>query len=117
MNIQSVDAYMPSDFCMSTSMTSSLSAAVHLRIFGSAFTTDLIYFLMSSICPLSSCKEMEWKVKGSKTRLMSTSGLLVTHTRRFGMCESTRPLKNDRTFSRGDGIADVFEHSSRPSTI
>src|SRR5579863_6377099 len=51
---QKLVAYMPSAFLVSISMTYFLSSAFHLRIVGSLLTTDLIYFSMSSICPLSS---------------------------------------------------------------
>src|SRR6267142_5816777 len=72
---------------------------------------------MSSFCPLSSCKETERKVNGSRTGLISASGRLVTHIRKFGSCESTRPSKSVKTSSRGDDRADVFGHSSKASTI
>ena len=70
---------------------------------------------MSSFCPLSSCKETERKVKGSRVGLISFSGRLVTQMRRFGDFESTRSSRNPKTWSRWDG-RDVFGHSSKAST-
>jgi hypothetical protein len=100
-----------------TSITSCLSSAFHFRFLASLRTTDLIYFSMSSICPFSSCKETERKAKGPRRALMSVSGRLVTHMRRFGTCESMSCTISSRTFSRGDGIAVVFGHSSNASII
>src|SRR6266850_4167111 len=69
------------------------------------------------LCPFSSCNEIERKDLGSRTTLMSASGRLVTHIRKFGCCESTSLSKRIRTFWRGDDKAEVFGHSSKPSTI
>src|SRR6266850_1320428 len=72
---------------------------------------------MSHICPLSSWRESERKLNGSKTPLMSGSDRLVTHMRRFENCESTRSSTSLKTFSRGDGITEAFGHSSKASKI
>ena len=79
------------------------------------FTTELMKFSMSSFCPLASCKETDWNVTGSRIDLMSASGRLVTHMRKFGSCESTRFSKSVKTSKRGDDSADVFGHSSKAS--
>jgi len=109
-------AYMPSALCVSTPMTSSLSAVFHLRIIRSELTNDLIYISMSPICPISSCRELEWKFKGSRIVLMSVSGRLVTQMRKFGTCESMRSSTNIKTLSR-DETDDVNGHSSTASII
>src|SRR5260221_14769786 len=108
--------YIPSALSVRTSTTSCLCTDVHLRILLSVFTIDLMYFSMSSFCPLSSCKETERKVKGSRIGLISVSGRLVTQMRRFGNLESTRSSRSTKTSSRSDG-RDVFGHSSKASTI
>src|SRR6266851_1889744 len=71
---------------------------------------------MSSICPISSCREIEWKVKGSRIALMSVSGRLVTQIRKFGTCESIRSSTSIKTLSRDDKD-DVNGHSSTASII
>jgi hypothetical protein len=57
---------------------------------------DVIFDVIN--LPASSCKEMERKVKGSRTALMSASGRLVTHIRRFGSCDSISSSTSIRAF-------------------
>ena len=109
--------YIPSALSVRMSITSCLSSCFHRCILLFVFTTDLIYFSMSSFCPLSSCKEIERNVKGSRKGLISASGRLVTQIRRCGSCKPIRSSKSVMTSSRGDDMGDLFGHSSNPSTI
>ncbi len=63
--------YIPSALSVKTSITSCFCSGFHLRILLFVLTIHLIYFSMSSFCPLSSCKEIERKVNGSRIGLMS----------------------------------------------
>ena len=105
--------YIPSALSVKTSITSCFCSGFHLRILLFVPTIHFIYFSMSSFCPLSSCKEIERKVNGSRIGLMSASGRLVTHVRRFGSYEVIRSSKSIKSSLRGDDRPDIFEHSSR----
>ena len=87
-------------------MTSRLSSAFHLLFLESVLTTDVMYTSMSLFCPCSSCRETERWIKGSRASLMSTSGRLVTHMRRFRveLSDLISSFKRFRTSERGDGM-------------
>ena len=109
--------YMPSAFSDSTSMTSCLSPSLHFRILRSEWTTDLMYSIISSFCPLSLWREIWRDVKGLSTLRTSTSGRLVTHRCIFGRFNSIRSSTSSRTFSRADGVPEILGHSSRASIM
>jgi hypothetical protein len=55
--------YIPLAFLFRTSITICLCSAFHLRFSLSPRMTDSIYSLISSICPFSSCRETDRKLK------------------------------------------------------
>ena len=112
-----ISAYMPSAFSDSVSMTSCLSSLLHLPMFLSEWTADLMYSIMSCFCPLSSCREILRDVNGSSTVRISISGLLATHRCRFGRFQSTSSSISSRISPRADVFPGKFGQSSRASRM
>ena len=108
---------MPSAFSERVLMTSSFSSSGQLPILGSAWTTLVIKSRISFRCPLSSWRETQRDVSGSRKARISTSGRLVTQMRRFGSRKSTSIFKSWKTFFRAVCKPEVFGHSSRASMM
>ena len=80
-----------------------------------------VIYPADAFCPLSSCRETERKIKGSKASLVPGSCRLATHThtRRLRICVSISCSIRLRNLARGYRTppTDGLEHSSRVSTM
>ena len=110
-------SYMPFNFSMSILMANFLCFSFHTPFFGCVLMTDLTKSSISFFCPLSSCREIEQKIKGSRTPLISSSSQLVTHMHRFCIFVLASSSMRLRSSAQGDWTIDGFKHSSKPSTM